>query len=170
MDVYKYIRSKDVREYNQQIGHKFTTLESAFLVWHNRALTLEEKHSGWREIIRDMPDEQVDYRGKSRHFDSLFKLLEQFIQDDNKLVREFYKQDSQAVYSYKYTDGSDCWRYNDHNRIYTDFDYMRRSLRSFLTKCDGCEVEYTKKYLASPNKNIQLTVNVESMNIVAPNY
>lgn len=159
MDIYKYIRSKDVREYNHQIGHKFTTLESAFLVWHNRALTLDEKHAGWREIILDMPDEQVEYRGKSQHSDSLFKLLEQFIQDDNKLIQEFYKQDSQAVYSYQYADGSDCWRYNDHNRIYTDFDYMRRSLRSFLPKCDGCEVEYTKRYLSSPDNNICLTVN-----------
>ena len=35
MNIYKYIRSKDVREYNEKMGHKFTATESAFLVWLN---------------------------------------------------------------------------------------------------------------------------------------
>lgn len=35
MNIYKYIRSKDVREYNEKMGHKFTAAESAFLVWLN---------------------------------------------------------------------------------------------------------------------------------------
>lgn len=44
MNIYKYIRSKDVREYNEKIGHKFTATESAFLVWLNYEITLKEKH------------------------------------------------------------------------------------------------------------------------------
>ena len=40
MNIYKYIRSKDVREYNEKIGHKFTAAESAFLVWLNYEIFL----------------------------------------------------------------------------------------------------------------------------------
>lgn len=40
MDVYKHIRSKDVREYNEKIGHKFNALESCFLAWRNPDLRL----------------------------------------------------------------------------------------------------------------------------------
>ena len=55
MDIYKYIRSKDVREYNEKIGHKFNTLESCFLVWRNPDITLNEKHEAWRQICLEMP-------------------------------------------------------------------------------------------------------------------
>ena len=42
MNIYKYIRSKDVREYNEKIKRKFTATESAFLVWLNYEITLKE--------------------------------------------------------------------------------------------------------------------------------
>lgn len=157
MDIYKYIRSRDIREYNQKIEHRFTALESAFLVWHNSDLTLEEKHKAWREIMRDMPDERVEYRGKSQCFDSLFALLEQFINDDDMLVDEFYKQDDQAVYSCKFTDDG-SW-YNDFGRVYADFDYMRCQLSTILPDRDRCIVVYTKKYFSSPYKHVELVVN-----------
>lgn len=64
-----------------------------------------------------------------------------------------------SEYSYQYTDGSDHRRYNDLNRIYTDFDYMRRSLRSFLPESDKREVKNTKRYLSSPDNDVRLTVN-----------
>lgn len=35
INIYKYIRSKDVREYNEKIKRKFTATESVFLVWLN---------------------------------------------------------------------------------------------------------------------------------------
>ncbi len=44
VDTYKYISSKGVREYNEKIGHKFNAIESAFLVWPNRDISLEESH------------------------------------------------------------------------------------------------------------------------------
>lgn len=64
MNIYEYIRSKDVREYNEKTGHKFTATESAFLVWHNYEITLKKKHDAWREIMREMPDEEVPKRVK----------------------------------------------------------------------------------------------------------
>ena len=44
MNIYQYIRSKDVREYNEKIGHQFNALESCFLVWRNPEIPLLEKH------------------------------------------------------------------------------------------------------------------------------
>lgn len=74
MNIYKYIRSKDVREYNEKIGHKFTATESAFLVWLNYEITLKEKHDAWHEIMREMPDETVPKRS-ANYEASLFTLL-----------------------------------------------------------------------------------------------
>ena len=92
MNIYKYIRSKDVREYNDKIGHKFTAMESAFLVWLNYEITLKEKHDAWREIMREMPDEEVSKRCNTDYAPSLFALLNKFINDDNRLIDEFYKK------------------------------------------------------------------------------
>lgn len=155
IDVYKYIRSKDVREYNEKIGKKFTTLESAFLVWRNSDLTLKEKHDAWREIMTEMPDEEV----KRRHSDysSLFALLKEFIKTDNELIDEFYKKDEQTVYSYKYCSKGDSSFYDDFGRIYSDFGYMKGTLNR--DREDILYVEYTKKFLFSPFRNIVLVVD-----------
>ena len=89
MNIYKYIRSKDVREYNEKIGHKFTATESAFLVWHNYEITLKEKHDAWREIMRDMKDEEVPKRVNADYAPRLFALLNKFIEADNRLIDRF---------------------------------------------------------------------------------
>ncbi len=159
MDTYKYIRSKDIREYNQKIEHKFSALESAFLVWRNCDLTLEEKHEGWREIMHDMPDEQIKYHDR-QSYDSLFALLIQFINDDNTLVKEFYKKNNQSVYSCKYTDDIDSgdW-FTDFGRIYANFDDMQHKLSKIIPSHDKCIVVYTKKYFSSPYKKVELIVN-----------
>ena len=101
MNIYKYIRSKDVREYNEKIKRKFTATESAFLVWLNYEITVKEKHDAWREIMRDMKDEEVPKRVNADYAPSLFTLLNKFIEADNRLIDEFYKKDDNSVYSFR---------------------------------------------------------------------
>ena len=33
MDVYKFINSKDIREYLKKINYEFTPVEAAWLIW-----------------------------------------------------------------------------------------------------------------------------------------
>ena len=159
MNIYKYIKSKDVREYNEKIGHKFTALESAFLVWRNADITLKEKHDGWREIMSEMSDEEVAGRMNVDHAPSLFALLNQFIETDNALIEEFYKKDD-AVYSYRYCCNGDSSFSDDFGRIYTDLGYMQSMLKKDFD-LDVLRIEYTKKYLSSPFRNIVLVTDKE---------
>lgn len=156
MDIYKYIVSKDVREYNERIGHKFTAIESAFLVWKNYDLTLQEKHEAWREIMREMSDEEVKH-GCDVRVQSLFALLEEFIKVDNALIEEFYKKDEQTVYSYGYCCKGSTSFHEDWGRIYSDFGYMQGTIKNDFD--DILYVEYTKKYLSSPFRNIVLVTD-----------
>mgnify|MGYP004509397305 CR=1 FL=1 len=128
MNIYKYIRSKDVREYNEKIGHKFTATESAFLVWLNYEITLKEKHDAWREIMRDMKDEEVPKRVNADYAPSLFALLNKFINTDNRLIDEFYKKDERTVYSYRYICKGDSSFGEDFGRIYS-VGYIQGELR-----------------------------------------
>lgn len=152
MNIYKYIRSKDVREYNEKIGHKFNATESAFLVWHNPDITLKEKHDAWRQIMAEMPDEEVPERPNSDYSPSLFALLNKFIENDNTLIAEFYKKDDESVYSCSYLYEDDSSYRDDFGRIYTDFEFLQRERDK-----DGLlSLIYTKKYLSSPYREIDL--------------
>lgn len=155
INIYKYIRSKDVREYNEKIGHKFTATESAFLVWLNYEITLKEKHDAWREIMREMPDEEVPKRVNADYAPSLFALLNKFIEADNRLIDEFYKKDEQTVYSYRYICKGDSSFGEDFGRIYFDLGYIHGELRKDSDLGIIC-VEYTKKYISSHNRKITL--------------
>ena len=155
MNIYKYIRSKDVREYNEKIGHKFTATESAFLVWLNYEITLKEKHDAWREIMREMPDEEVPKRVNADYAPSLFALLNKFIEADNRLIDEFYKKDERTVYSYRYICKDDSSFGEDFGRIYSDLGYIQGELRKDSDLGIIC-VEYTKKYISSHYRKITL--------------
>ena len=155
MNIYKYIRSKDVREYNEKIGHKFTATESAFLVWLNYEITLKEKHDAWREIMREMPDEEVPKRVNADYAPSLFALLNKFIEADNRLIDEFYKKDERTVYSYRYICKGDSSFGEDFGRIYSDLGYIQGELRKDSDLGIIC-VEYTKKYISSHYRKIML--------------
>ncbi len=155
MNIYKYIRSKDVREYNEKIGHKFTATESAFLVWLNYEITLKEKHDAWREIMREMPDEEVPKRSNTDYAPSLFALLNKFIEADNRLIDEFYKKDERTVYSYRYICKGDSSFGEDFGRIYSDLGYIQGELRKD-SDLGIIRVEYTKKYISSHYRKITL--------------
>ena len=158
MNIYKYIRSKDVREYNEKIRHKFNATESAFLVWLNGDISLKEKHDAWREIMQEFQDEEVSKRPNVDYVASLFALLNKFIQTDNELIDEFYKKDEQAVYSFRYYCRDDSSWYEDYGRIYTDFEYMKRETEKYFDLDIIC-IEYTKKYLSSPYRQIMLVID-----------
>lgn len=155
MNIYKYIRSKDVREYNEKIGHKFIATESAFLVWLNYEITLKEKHDAWREIMREMPDEEVPKRVNADYAPSLFALLNKFIEADNRLIDEFYKKDERTVYSYRYICKGDSSLGEDFGWIYSDSGYIQGELRKDSDLGIIC-VEYTKKYISSHYRKITL--------------
>lgn len=158
MNIYKYIKSKDVREYNEKIGHAFTALESAFLVWRDTDIALKEKHDGWREIMREMPDEEISARMNVDYAPSLFVLLEEFIKTDNALIEEFYQKDDVSVYSYRYYCKGDSSFSDDFGRIYTDFGYMQRTIEQDFDLDILC-IEYTKRYLSSPFRDIVLATD-----------
>ena len=155
MNIYKYICSKDVRDYNEKTGHKFTATESAFLVWHNYEITLKEKHDAWQEIMREMPDEEVPKRVNADYAPSLFALLNKFIEADNRLIEEFYKKDERTVYSYRYICKGDSSFGEDFGRIYSDLGYIQGELRKD-SDLGIIRVEYTKKYLSSHCRSITL--------------
>lgn len=51
VDIFDFIDSKDIREYNRQLGTKFTPIEQAVLIYHSDLKTVEEKLAAWNELL-----------------------------------------------------------------------------------------------------------------------
>lgn len=86
MNVYKFINSKDIREYLKKINYEFTPVEMAWLIWQCEDATLEEKHKAWQKIIDTIPDTPFETRKKS--YDSLHKFLNEYMELENKCIDE----------------------------------------------------------------------------------
>lgn len=155
MNIYKYIRSKDVREYNEKIGHKFNTLESCFLVWRNPDITLNEKHEAWRQICLEMPDMEIKERLNVDYHPSLYELIEDFIATDKYLINEFYRE-YEAVYFYRfYCEGDNSWS-EDFRTPYSNLKLLEKNLKEDFD-LPIVAIEYKKQYLDYPNRSIILS-------------
>ena len=55
MNIFRFINSKDIREYLRELQHQFTVPEAAFLIYMSRTVPLKEKFDAWQEIINTMP-------------------------------------------------------------------------------------------------------------------
>lgn len=157
MNIYKYIRSKDVREYNEKIGHEFNTLESCFLVWRNPDLSLCEKHEAWRHICLEMPDMEIKERLNVDYHPSLYELIEKFVATDKFFINEFYREEDKAIYQYRfYSEGDNGWC-EDFRTPYSTFDKMKKALEEDFD-LPIVAIEYRKKYLDKEHKDITLSL------------
>ena len=165
MDVCKYIRSKDVREYNEKIGHKFNTLESCFLVWRNPELTLNEKHRAFEQICLSMPDMEIPERLNVDYAESLYELIAKFIATDKFFINEFYREEDKAIYSYSfYCEGDHGWS-EDFETPYSSFENAKKALEEDFD-LPIIAIEYKKKYLDYEYKEIVISTQKDGKTIM----
>lgn len=92
MDIFACINSKDIRKYLKQIGYKFDSLETAWLIYACKALSYEDKKALWKEVIMTMPDCVVPSRMNCAGWESLHGLLEKYIDITDHEIADFYDQ------------------------------------------------------------------------------
>lgn len=120
MDIYSLINSSAVSAHCRKIGHQFTSLEMAYLVYANDAMNIAQKHSALNEIIEQYPDMEVAERSWTPHADSLHELLKTYIDLQNKYLSVFYQDEPNCVYSYEIWYASDE-TYSEDLRLYSDW-------------------------------------------------
>ena len=172
MNIYKYIRSKDVREYNEKIGRKFNALESCYFVWSNFDVSLTEKHEAWRQIFLELPDMEVKGMRYLEHISSLNELIEKFIWTDKVLINEFYREGDKAIYRYRFACEYDDWcDEGDFYAPYSSYENAKNALSK--EKVEGISlIEYKKQYLDYPDKSIVLRMKNDGtiMEIVSKGF
>lgn len=100
-DIYSFINSKDIGDYCRKINHKFTALESAYLIWRSNRRSLKERHLAWKELIKTTPDTEIP----NTEYKSLHEFLNSYMNMEDCCLKEFFADDNSAVYSPRiYTD------------------------------------------------------------------
>lgn len=103
LDIYKFINSRDIREYLKNINYNFSTLEVAWIVWKSKYTTLKEKHDAWNEIIATMPDCTIEKRSNTLPQPSLHRYLEKIMEIENKYIEAVQVDEPECFYFYTYT-------------------------------------------------------------------
>ena len=108
MDIYEFINSIDRQKHLQEINYNVSPLESAYIVWQSKRLTIEEKHKAYREIINNTPNYDIYLRKWDNIQVKLSDFLSEYIRTENELIHSFH-DNKNSVYSYeinKYIQGA----------------------------------------------------------------
>lgn len=97
MDIFKFINSRDIRDYLKSIEYKFSSIEAAWIIWQSRYATLEEKHAAWEELIATTPDCEIKERPNTRSQKSLHTFLAELIAFENRRF-EYAKEEADLIH------------------------------------------------------------------------
>ncbi len=147
MDVYKFINSKDIREYLKKINYEFTPVEATWLIWQCEHVTLKEKQNAWQKMIDTMQDCPIDCSFKK--INSLHKFLKDTIALENKTIETFTKNEKDTIYNF-YINFSYAYDYN--HKKYSTYDDMLKDIKNVAKnyKRKISDFNLCKEY---PNKN-----------------
>lgn len=62
MDIYRYLNSRDIREYLRKIKYEFNSVEAAWIIWSCESIKPRTKVRLWKEIMNTMPNSIYTYR------------------------------------------------------------------------------------------------------------
>ena len=95
LDEYDLINSLSIGNYCRKIKHKFNTEELAVLVYRNKRMSIDEKISIYKNLIKNYPDMEVI---NCKHYDSVRKLISDEIKRLQDLKTNFLKQEENVVH------------------------------------------------------------------------
>ena len=141
---------------DNKTNHFTDVSKAVWLIKQDRSLTLEEKHKAWTEIIATMPDcafISEDY--PDANIDSVHTFLSEYVNLENRLLKQFYKKEPNAVYTYKvWCDGDQGWIGAD-GPLYVDFE---QAMAEFQNDADLCPTLalFTKVYFGAEHQRIYI--------------
>jgi hypothetical protein len=99
MNIYDYLRSRDVAAYCREINKTWNTFEMAIIIGRSDR-TMAEKHKAWLELINNFPDMPTPPDGHINSFDSIHKKLGNIMDYEDHVFELFKKPESGAIYIY----------------------------------------------------------------------
>ena len=120
MNIYSFIRSRDVAEYCQSIGKTWNPVDMAVIIGRSNRRSLADKHAAWRELITDYPDMEIPgicREGPS--YGSLHERLAELINYEERVLELFKTPEANTFYKSEIS--SDKLPHDDDD-IFTDYE------------------------------------------------
>lgn len=99
MDIFRFINSRDIREYLKSRDYPFTSTEAAWLIYQCHYAGIKEKHAAWQELIQTMPDCAVTERLNTTPQNSLHRFLREYIRTEDEILDWFFREEQDAIYN-----------------------------------------------------------------------
>lgn len=114
--IYSFLNSEDVAGHCRKIGHRFTSLQSAYLIGHSFRHTLEEKHRAFRWVTEHMEDEEMlsGSEGRAavregRKPETVHRFLEKYMLLQNQCLDDFFDAGEGCVYGCSVYESGCAW-------------------------------------------------------------
>ena len=133
MNVFKFINSRDIRDYLKHINYQFSPLEIAWLIWQSRYTSIQEKHIGWQELIDTAHDCEINERPNMRLNMSLHHFLSDLMIFENRCIESIKTQEPYTIFLYKYLLPSDTVWKNE------SFDFQPNFPACMKAAMDACK-------------------------------
>ena len=148
MNIFRFINSKDIREYLRELQHQFTVPEAAFLIYMSRTVPLKEKFDAWQEIINTMPDCSLEERPNMKALPSFHQFLKDYMALQKKMLAGFYQQEK-AVYTIEFYE-KELGKYDwvDLGLYFPDYQTAVSNLTENWLEDDVEKIRITKHYFA----------------------
>ena len=144
MDIFRFINSRDIREYLKSQNYPFTSLEAAWLIYQCRCATIKEKHEAWQELIQTMPDCAVAERPHTARHESLHQFLKEYIRTEDEILDWFFRDEKDAIYNCEF------WKYAMWCPGGEYFDSFQKCLKAYTDRRLGkMTFKITKQILNS---------------------
>lgn len=143
-----FICSKDIATYLQEINYEFTPLQYAYLIWQNHVLTIEQKHGEWRKLICNTADIPVLQGKRHGGFNSMHRMLEDYIQLEKEILETFQRVEKNAVYTGRWYEME---RWNGGGRFFETYEECFHETASDASN-ENCRFEISKLYIDHMDK------------------
>ena len=160
MNVLRFINSKDIREYLKTINYEFNSLEAAWLIYQCKNITIKEKHTAWRELIKIMPDCEIHERMNTEPQKSLHMYLRKYIHYEENILEEFFTSTENWIYTVEWLE-QDTWFTSD--KFYKTFE---KAQYEFFEEFKDWEEKYVYKITKHKIESKQyITVHFDKNNV-----
>lgn len=156
MDIFRFINSRDIREYLKIRNYPFTSLEAAWLIYQCRCATIKEKHEAWQELIQTMPDCAVAERPHTAHHESLHQFLKEYIRTEDEILDWFFRNEKDAIYNCEF------WEYAMWCPGGEYFDSFQKCLKAYTDRRLGKMTFKITKEIVNSGQSIDVVFSADN--------
>ena len=138
VDEYDLINSLSIGTYCRKIKHKFNTEELAVLVYRNKRMSIDEKISKYKDLIKSYPDMEVIKRINCKRYNSVRELIKDEIKRLQNLKTNFLKQEDNVVYFFN--------PYYESTRKWDNYILTKNNIVTTYKEIDDIVVSDIKEY------------------------